>query len=592
MAEHPKRDAAPTGDEQATMADRPSVKVPESAVTPETRAGVSGVRASLFPRGVGATGVSQRGEETALTRAAAAMREDEIERAQMFAKVIAVIVAATYVSLALLGGDPLAKWLFAGTLAAYVTTETAVTIAISRDPDQYTEVKLYIPAVCGVFAAYSGVYYFGVFSAAPCVIVMGLYFNSLILGWRYTLSVYLGCALAQACLSGAMMLGLIHDVGLIRADHLGVLGQLATQSLIQLSFLATFLVARLSRRSTQASIERFEEAVRDVAQREALLNEARQELERAAWVGGPGRFTEQTLGSFRLGLIIGRGAMGEVYEGMHVDTGAPAAVKLLHRNVLSDAAQVARFAREAEAVSKLDSPNVVRVLEVGDASSPIPYIAMERMVGDDLAAELRRQRRLPVAEVIDLCNQVARGIDAAAEAGVVHRDLKPQNLFHARDPDGSTTWKILDFGVSKLSDGTGTITRGRVVGTPTYMAPEQARGRDVDHRADIYALGAIAFRALTGHPAFSGREVPKILYDVVHRMPAQPSELAHDLPGGLDLVLAVALAKKPGDRFATASALANALAAAAQGELDAALTRRAERLIDKYPWGAPVRSVV
>jgi len=592
MAEHPKPDAPPAGDEQATMADRPSAKVPDSTLTPETRAGVSGVRASLFPRGVAGTGASRRGEETALTRAAETMKVDEIERAQMFAKVIAVIVAATCVSLALLGGNPLAKWLFAGTLAAYFVTETAITIAISRDPEHFTERTLYIPAVCGVFAAYSGVYYFGPFSPAPAMIVMGLYFNSLILGFRYTLSVYLACALAQAGLAGAIMAGLIDDVGLIRADHLSAFGQLATQSLIQLSLLATFLIARLSRQTTQANIERFEEAVRAVAQREALLNEARQELERAAWVGGPGRFTEQTLGSFRLGLIIGRGAMGEVYEGMHVDTGEPAAVKLLHRNVLSDAAQVARFAREAEAVSKLDSPNVVRVLEVGDSTSPIPYIAMERMVGDDLAAELRRRRHLPMADVVDLCNQVARGIDAAAEAGVVHRDLKPQNLFRARAPDASSVWKILDFGVSKLADGTGTITRGRVVGTPTYMAPEQARGRDVDHRADVYALGAITYRALTGHPAFSGREVPKILYDVAHRMPARPGELAHDLPPAVDLVLAVALAKKPGDRFATASALASALAAAADGSLNPALARRAERLIDKYPWGAPVRSVV
>jgi serine/threonine-protein kinase len=309
------------------------------------------------------------------------------------------------------------------------------------------------------------------------------------------------------------------------------------------------------------SIERFEEAVRDVAQREALLNEARQELERAAWVGGPGRFTEQNLGSFKLGLIIGRGAMGEVYEGFHNDTGEGAAIKLLHRNVLSDAGQVVRFAREAEAVSRLDSPHVVKVLEVGDATSPIPYIAMERMVGDDLASELRSRRKLPFDEVVDLIQQVARGIDAAADAGIVHRDLKPQNLFYHRSPDGAGCWKILDFGVSKLADGTGTLTRGRVVGTPTYMAPEQARGKDVDSRADVYALGAIAYRSLTGHPCFTGREVPQILYDVVHKMPTQPTRLAPELPAAVDAVLAVALAKRPGDRYARATDLARALAA-------------------------------
>ncbi|HUH03696.1 MAG TPA: serine/threonine-protein kinase, partial [Kofleriaceae bacterium] len=277
--------------------------------------------------------------------------------------------------------------------------------------------------------------------------------------------------------------------------------------------------------------------------------------------------------------------MGEVYEGFNQRTGEAAAVKLLHRNFLSDAATVVRFAREAEAVSSLDSAHVVKVLEVGDPSSPLPYIAMERMVGDDLASELRSRRKLPLADVAEMVTQIARGLDAATRAGVVHRDLKPQNLFFHRGRDGDGVWKILDFGVSKLADGTGTLTRGRVVGTPTYMAPEQARGKEVDHRADVYALGAIAYRALTGHPVFTGREIPQILYDVVHRSPTQPTRLAPELPADVDRVLAIALAKKPGDRFQTAAELADALRQVVSGALSLEVWRRSEPLLRAFQWG-------
>jgi serine/threonine-protein kinase len=196
--------------------------------------------------------------------------------------------------------------------------------------------------------------------------------------------------------------------------------------------------------------------------------------------------------------------------------------------------------------------------------------------------QLRRHRRLGLAPAQLIAEQVAIGLESARAAGIVHRDLKPHNIFFAEDA-GVRRWKILDFGVSK-SGGSGTLTKGHVIGTPAYMAPEQARGEDVDHRADVYSLAAILYRAITGHPAFTGKDVPTTLYEVVYRVPTQPSILAQ-LPADVDRVLALGLAKRPDDRLATALELARWFAAAVEGVLDAGQRRRADELIARYPWG-------
>jgi len=167
---------------------------------------------------------------------------------------------------------------------------------------------------------------------------------------------------------------------------------------------------------------------------------------------------------------------------------------------------------------------------------------------------------------------------------VVHRDLKPHNLFLS-EKQGHHVWKLLDFGVSKLASRSGTLTAGHVVGTPGYMAPEQARGEDVDHRADGYALAAIVYRCLTGHPAFTGKDVPTTLYDVVYKMPTRPSLLASELGTDVDRVLALGLAKDRNQRFGAATELAEALAAAVDDRLDGKLRARADALIAAHPWG-------
>jgi serine/threonine-protein kinase len=318
-----------------------------------------------------------------------------------------------------------------------------------------------------------------------------------------------------------------------------------------------FFLARRSRRAMLDAVQDLHDAVREVAQREVLLEEARQDFARAARIGGPGRLTGATVGDFELGVILGRGAMGEVYEARHVEAGTPAAVKVLLPSTGSQPGSLSRFFRELQVASDVRSPHVVRVLQVADADASMPFLAMELLRGSDLSSYLRARGRLDIGETVDLVRQVGRGLTDAADAGVVHRDLKPQNLFRVEADDGRAVWKILDFGVSKIAGHSGTLTQGNVVGTPVYMAPEQALGAAVDHRSDLYALAAIAYRCLTGQPPFKGGDVAAILYAVVNVMPAAPGRIA-DLPQ-LDRVFERALAKDPEQRFESADALAQAL---------------------------------
>jgi serine/threonine-protein kinase len=427
----------------------------------------------------------------------------------------------------------------------------------------------------------SGLYYWGAASPVAAMLVYGIYFFSLGSNARITAFMYALVAILHGALGVGIAAGVLQDRGVVSMAGLRPIDQAAIISIYEALYLITFVTARASQRFTLDAMTKLQQAARHVAQRDALLAEARAELDRALKIGGPGRFTDQQIGSFRLGVLIGRGGMGEVYEAHGADR-REAAVKLLHPGTLGDPTAVQRFLREARTAARLDCPHVVRVLEVGTTAGELPFLAMERLRGTDLAMQLRRHRRLGLAPAKLVAEQVALGLEAARAAGIVHRDLKPHNIFLA-DDGGARRWKILDFGVSK-SGGSGTLTKGHVVGTPAYMAPEQARGEDVDHRADVYSLAAILYRAITGHPAFTGKDVPTTLYEVVYRVPTQPSLLAQ-LPGDVDRVLALGLAKRADDRLETALELARWFAAAVDGALQLEQRRRADELIARYPWG-------
>ncbi|TMQ23764.1 MAG: serine/threonine protein kinase [Deltaproteobacteria bacterium] len=251
---------------------------------------------------------------------------------------------------------------------------------------------------------------------------------------------------------------------------------------------------------------------------------------------------------------------------------------MLRPGLAADPAQRARLARELTAGRALASPHVVRILD-GDAGAALPFLAMERLHGATLAQRFRREPRLTGDALRALCRQIGAALDAAAAAGIVHRDLKPQNLFSCDDG----TWKLLDFGVARVADVA--APDDGVIGTPHYMAPEQALGQPVDTRADLHALGAIAYRCATGRPPFDAADPAALLYAVVHRMPVRPSALA-ELPADFDRFCAIALARSPADRFASGAALSRALDAALRSALDAGARDRGDALLRAQPWEA------
>jgi serine/threonine-protein kinase len=358
--------------------------------------------------------------------------------------------------------------------------------------------------------------------------------------------------------------------------------QITGQVIVQMAFALCFFLARLTRSSSLRAIEQLQRATRLAAQRDAQLTELRSDLDRALKIGGPGRFTGHVLGGWELGAVLGRGAMGEVYEACHLASRDPAAVKLLRRELLGDPRHVERFLREVRIAGAIATRHVVKVLDASRPHDPLPYLAMERLRGVTLG-ELLRAGPLTGEPLVQLVTEVGHALDQAREAGVVHRDLKPHNLF--RCDDG--IWKVLDFGIALLGESSGTLTRGAAIGTPPYMAPEQARGESIDHRADLYALGAVIYRCVTGRMPFVARDTPALLYAVVHIMPLRPSALAPVSPQ-IEALLQIALAKSPGARFDSGAELAMALAAAELGTLPDRLQRRARRLGQQLAWTEPV----
>ena len=579
----------------ATVADRPGVKraaqppgppgEPTGAATVQLGAASAGrvapaapIPAAPAPAASPRAG-SRDGSLTLATTAADALRDEEVERTRLFIRMGWAISAAAIAGAPLLHAPRAMTAVFVAALAFGIAVSAWFHRAF-RDPARYTERALLALAVMCLVNAHVAVLYFGTFTIAPLIVVIGIHFVARTEAeraarWIIATAVVLYAIAALAILSGA-----IDDPGVFASDRPVPRGALVAGAVFVLgAYLLAHVTARSFRRASLRAIESLQRATRLASQREALMDELRLDLERALRVGGPGRYTEQVVGAYRLGVVIGRGAMGEVYDARSVATGAPAAVKLVRRELLADPVHVARFLREVRASAALDSPHIARVLDASDRDPP--YLAMERLHGETLAERLRRDGRLPAPAIAALVRQIGAGLDAAATAGIVHRDIKPQNLF---DAGPGAIWKILDFGVATLAEDGATLTHGGIVGTPSYMAPEQAQGRQLDGRADLYALAAVAYRCATGRHPFSGADTPALLYAVVHKMPPRPGELAA-LPADVDAWFALALAKPPGDRFATGAALADALDAALAGTLDPSLRLRAGAALRKLRWG-------
>jgi eukaryotic-like serine/threonine-protein kinase len=527
-----------------------------------------------------AASVPPTGSSTTVGSPLEALERDEMLRTRRFCAIAFAISIAGGLAVMLLPGDPTATLLLlSGVGVAWVAI--AFLLHRTRNPLEFrrpsTVLGWFVPAVCVCTA----VPFFGVFSPVSVVLVLGIYFTGLGKNTKLAFAVYTVCAGSQLTIAALVISGTTRDTGLVQIMPLALRDEIIVQGLVQFVMLATLVTARMSRRTALVAVGELERAVRVAAHREALLLEAREELERALR-SGRGRFTGQTISGYELGTMIGRGAMGEVYKTVHPTAGT-VAIKLLSQASLANPNHVMRFLRELRTAAGIDSPNVVKVLDVGE--SPVPYLIMERLEGQTLGEIMRGKRALTPAEVVDLVTQIGAGITAAASAGIVHRDLKPQNLFSHHG-----VWKILDFGVARAIDSGDTLTAGHVVGTPSYMAPEQASGGTVDHCSDLYALAAIAYRALTGHPPFAGGEIAETLYRVVHTRPRAPSDLVPHLPHDVDDVLAIGLAKRPSDRFAAAADFATALGQALAGKLTPALRSRGEALVRDGAWHANPRA--
>jgi serine/threonine-protein kinase len=403
--------------------------------------------------------------------------------------------------------------------------------------------------------------YFGLFSAVG---LMAAVFIVFFVGTRderrVVVMVYAVFALFHAVLAGLVIAGRFDDPGVLaflpRATAGGSAIRLfVVEALVQLLLLVTLVASTAIRAGMVSTVRDLELRARIIGHHELLLDDAKRAFEASLRAAGGGRFSHQIVGSYRLGRLIGEGAMGEVYDAVDTRTGAPAAVKLLRRAVMEDRWIVQRFLTEARVVTSLQTDHIARVLETADPGAGLPYIAMERLHGHDLRKHMRdsTEARLSLDEAADLLDQIAQGIDAAHRAGVVHRDLKPSNLF--RTDDG--TWKILDFGVSKVL-GEHTAANS-IVGTPNFMAPEQVKGRTVDRRADIFALGAILYYAVTGKLAFHGKNLAAVAVQVTQHRPPCPSRLVPGIPTAVDEAIMTALAKDPRKRFASATDFAAAL---------------------------------
>jgi eukaryotic-like serine/threonine-protein kinase len=492
-----------------------------------------------------------------VTTAAEALDRSDLSRMRAF-HTFGIIAPIGAILLSMfLGGDPTAKhifWIGTSLLGAC----NIVLLYLTTSPELYRPVPVGVLWLLSNAGFMPAVVYFGPYSAVVMVNMLALVFISLgRLRWPAIATAVIGIG-GHIAISLPIILGWSLDRGVLTSSYADP-RELWVAEILVIGFLASgYGLGRWARSMNARALAELQQAMRVIGDKEQALAEVVDQARRAARAN-EGRWTNQTMGSFRLGLVLGRGAMGEVYEATRAD-GIPAAVKLLNARSTTSTTLLERFYREMAVAARLESPHIVRVFELSRPDAPVPYLAMERLHGTDLATRLRAENRLPLDELVLLLDQVARGLEVARVAGVVHRDLKPHNLFF----HGGEIWKILDFGVSKVLGSEGTLTGEGIVGTPQYMAPEQASGGQVTHVADVYALGAIAYRCLTGRAPFKGRDLAELVYQVVHAAPMRPSALGRVSPL-LEAVLAIAMAKDARRRFPSAQAFAQAFIAARRG---------------------------
>jgi len=265
--------------------------------------------------------------------------------------------------------------------------------------------------------------------------------------------------------------------------------------------------------------------------------------------------------------VLGEGGMGRVYLARHTRIRQKrVAVKVLHPEFFLNAHVLARFQREAETAAAISHPNVVTVLDIDRTPHGLPYLVTEYLDGIDLADQLKFQEKFSSATAVHIARQLCRGLGAAHQSQVIHRDMKPQNIFlvgdFARGLPERPTIKVLDFGLSRFADGSeSNLTQaGCIMGTPAYMAPEQARGGQVDHRTDVYGAGVVLYTMLTGRPPYGGETPQETVIAAMSGEPPRPRSLEPSIPPQLELIIERAMAREPAERYQDMAAFEQALA--------------------------------
>jgi serine/threonine protein kinase/Tol biopolymer transport system component len=261
---------------------------------------------------------------------------------------------------------------------------------------------------------------------------------------------------------------------------------------------------------------------------------------------GSAALTGRTLSHFRIDAVLGGGGMGVVYRAEDLQLHRTVALKVLAPELVRDPIAKARFLTEARSASALDHPNVCTILEVGETEEGLLYLVMPCYTGESLETRIARGP-LPVEEALDFASQIAGGLAKAHQHGIVHRDIKPANLFLT-----ANGVKILDFGIAKLLGQVGPTRIGASLGTPSYMAPEQTRGQEVDARADVWSLGVVLYEMLAGRRPFVGGSDSAVIYAVLHEPPEPLPRLRPEVPREVERIVSRMLAKDPGQRYADA----------------------------------------
>lgn len=280
---------------------------------------------------------------------------------------------------------------------------------------------------------------------------------------------------------------------------------------------------------------------------------------------GPALAGRTVAGRYEILGLLGEGGMGAVYEAEHLHLGRKVAIKRLHPELAKDESAVRRFQREARAAGTIGHDHIVDVLDLGFADDGAPYLAMELLVGESLADRLRRAGRLDPRRAARIAGEMLSALEAVHGRGVIHRDLKPDNIFLCRRGGRRDFVKVLDFGISKVrsvsgADTEGLTRTGAMMGTPHYMSAEQAQGRkDLDHRVDLYAVGVILYECLAGELPFQGGNYHALLQAILSGRQRPLLEVAPNVPPGLAAVIDKAMATDRDERYADAHSMHAAL---------------------------------